>query len=334
MATARYSGDGLLPVARQALLHWDLRPRSIELVSTSENTVFKVLTESGVPYVLRIHRPGYHTLQELESEQLWTAALNDAGISAPVPVRSRRDRGYVTVPVPDGSATLNVGVTQWVDGELLHTIIEEGGDDALTTRFHQLGQIAGKIHNQACAWQLPPGFSRHSFDAEGLMGGAPFWGPFWELPEFDGGQRKLVLAARDAIYGVLAAKRDDHQSLTRTFSMIHADLHPHNVLVNGDRLHVIDFDDAGFGWHHYEFAVALSAYTDHPRYEVIRDEMLAGYRTEREFPDSEAALIPMFLLVRELVMLGWLLERPEIDRGNSIPRMIQRACVSAEAFLS
>ena len=80
MAKARYLGDGLLPVARQALAHWNIRPTAIELVSTSENTVFKVLTEPGKAYVLRIHRPGYHTLQELESEQLWTAALNNAGV--------------------------------------------------------------------------------------------------------------------------------------------------------------------------------------------------------------------------------------------------------------
>ncbi len=332
--TAKFAGDGLLPVAREALAHWDLRPTSIEHVSTSENTVFKVSTESGEPYVLRIHRPGYHTLQELESEQLWTTALNDAGVSAPVPVRTRDDRGYVTVPLPDGSATRNVGVTQWVDGKLLHAIIKESGEPMLTARFHQLGQIAGKIHNQACAWQLPPGFSRHSFDAEGLMGGEPFWGPFWELPEFDDSQRKLIIAARDAIYDVLVAKRNDQHSVARTFSMIHADLHPHNVLVNGDRLYVIDFDDAGFGWHHYEFAVALSAYTDHPRYEMIRDEMLAGYRTERAFSDSDAALLPMFLLVRELVILGWYFGRPEIGRGEHFPGMIQRACTSAEAFLS
>ena len=123
----------------------------------------------------------------------------------------------------------------------------------------------------------------------------------------------------------------DDEGFKRTFSMIHADLHPHNVLVEVDRLHVIDFDDAGFGWHHYEFAVALTSYTDHSDFEVIRDEMLAGYRTERAFPDSDAALLPMFLLVRELVILGWHLERPEYGRGE---RMIQRACSSAEAFLS
>jgi len=36
-----------------------------------------------------------------------------------------------------------------------------------------------------------------------------------------------------------------------------ADLPPGNLLVHKDQLAVIDFDDAGFGWHHYDLAVAL-----------------------------------------------------------------------------
>ena len=43
------------------------------------------------------------------------------------------------------------------------------------------------------------------------------------------------------------------------YSMIHADMHPGNVLVDGDRLTVIDFDDAAWGWHAYDIAVAPGA---------------------------------------------------------------------------
>jgi len=41
--------------------------------------VFRVDSEDGRAYALRVHRPGYHTLAELESEPHWTAALNEAG---------------------------------------------------------------------------------------------------------------------------------------------------------------------------------------------------------------------------------------------------------------
>ena len=42
------------------------------------------------------------------------------------------------------------------------------------------------------------------------------------------------------------------------YSVIHADMHPGNIVVDGDRLTVIDFDDAGFGWHQYDIATALT----------------------------------------------------------------------------
>ncbi len=39
--------------------------------------------------------------------------------------------------------------------------------------------------------------------------------------------------------------------------MIHADMHLDNVLKDGERLNVIDFDDAGYGWHAFDLAVGI-----------------------------------------------------------------------------
>ena len=66
----------LRAVAHLALREWDLEVTAVELISVSENTVFKVETQCGESLVLRVHRPGYHTLDELLSEQLWTARIS------------------------------------------------------------------------------------------------------------------------------------------------------------------------------------------------------------------------------------------------------------------
>ena len=107
---------------------------------------------------------------------------------------------------------------------------------------------------------------------------------------------------------------------------------PHNLLVNGDQLHVIDFDDAGFGWHQYEIAVALDAYRRPPHFEVARDALIAGYRSERPLSDAAIELLPMFLLIRSLALLGWLHERPEHNKGDRVRNLIQSACRQAEAL--
>ena len=179
----------LRAIAERALDEWDICAVELELISISENTVFRVDTNTGETYVLRIHRPGYHTLAELNSEQQWTAALKRAGIGVPLPRLTRDCRGYAIVPVPGSMETRHVGIVEWFEGVTLSSIMAQAPDEkALALHFDQLGRIAARIHNQACRWQIPQGFQRHAFDADGFVGDAPFWGPFWVLPELKAGR--------------------------------------------------------------------------------------------------------------------------------------------------
>ena len=54
----------LRALAVQALTEWELEDARIQPVGISENITFRV-DAVDKRYVLRIHRPGYHTLAEL-----------------------------------------------------------------------------------------------------------------------------------------------------------------------------------------------------------------------------------------------------------------------------
>ncbi len=70
--------------AVKALECFSIQPENIELIAHSENVTFRVAPrDSDTRYALRVHRPDYNTLDELESERKWTSALKDAGIAAP-----------------------------------------------------------------------------------------------------------------------------------------------------------------------------------------------------------------------------------------------------------
>ncbi len=58
--------DTLRAIAEQALDEWDIPAVQLELISISENTVFRVDTDADETYVLRIHRPGYHNARGTE----------------------------------------------------------------------------------------------------------------------------------------------------------------------------------------------------------------------------------------------------------------------------
>ena len=73
--TLRQGAIGLLD-------EWGLNPQTkIELLTISENATFRAEEpDTGRQIVLRVHRPGYHTQQEIESELAWIIALRREGI--------------------------------------------------------------------------------------------------------------------------------------------------------------------------------------------------------------------------------------------------------------
>lgn len=318
------------PAAREALKAFPIDPDGLELVSLSENVTFKVRDRTdGADYVLRLHRPGYHTSAELDSERIWTRALAEAGIAVPIPLPTRTGGDYVSVPVPALNQQRQAGMTRWIEGELLSEVLRGEPGPAVHERcFEQLGALEAAMHNQSAAWRPPPSFTRHAVDRDGLVGEAPFWGPFWDHPVFTPAERALVIATRDRIRGVM----DRMGREPAVYGMIHADLHHGNLLADGERLTVIDFDDCGFGWHVYDMAVALWHQQRSPRFAAIQAAFVRGYRTRRALSDETVAQIPMFLLVRGLAQIGWLLQRPEIDASDTLRAAADRVLAQCEAF--
>jgi len=305
-----YPDDIIRAVAERAIEQWDLGTARLELLSRSENVVFRIESDCGETSVLRVHRPGYHTLAELNSEQTWNAALRLAGISVPHSRRTRAGEYYAIVDVPGTAESRHVSVVDWFEGVTMFELIQAEADSGIqAAHFERLGRLIARMHNVTEQWKPPAWFERHALDADGLMGPAPFWGPFWESSMFTPSQRRTVLDARTVLHEKLSSLRKD----LKCYGMIHADLVSANVLINGDELHAIDFDDAGFSWFIFDLAVALTDYADDPHHDAFRDALLAGYQSERNLEDEWLELLPMLYLVRALSILGWAHERPEVD---------------------
>jgi len=279
--------------------------------------------------VLRLHRPWYHDIVALRSEHLWTRALVQAGIAAPEPLLTQSGESFAQVEVAATGERRWAGLARWVEGELLGDVVAREADGAANARhFKRLGAIMAAMHDQATGWAPPAGFRRHALDADGLMGPEPFWGPFWDHPIFSPAERDMLLGMRDRLHAALTR----YGKPTRTFSLIHADLHPRNVLIDKAHAAVIDFDDSGFGWHQYDLAVALVGYQDHPDFVRFRDACIAGYRSVRTISDADLALLPMFLLIRDMAQIGWFHQRPELPRAAVLPRLKARIRSKAASF--
>ena len=91
--------DQVAACARSALrLHGCHPGASAELLTVSENATFLVSDPGAGPSVLRVHRLGYHTEREIESELAWMDALRaEAGVRTPRVLPAADGRRVVTV---------------------------------------------------------------------------------------------------------------------------------------------------------------------------------------------------------------------------------------------
>ena len=294
------------PVAQRVLEAWRLAPARVEFVHVMENVTFRA-ERGGEKYVLRFHRPGYNTLEEMVSERRWLRALAAAGLNVPEGLPTPDGREFVAAEV-DGEERL-VGLARWVEGEPLDRVLASTDDVVrIEAYFEALGGLAAGVHNASSTWTPPPDFTRRAWDADGLVGESPLWGRFWEVPDFSAEECRILARARAHIRERLL----EYGTARETYGIIHADLHPGNVLVDGARTRLIDFDDAGFGWHVHELAVALFNNQTSPHFGAMQAALIRGYRSRRELADEDLELLPLFLLMRNLMVIGWMEQRPEM----------------------
>mgnify|MGYP000439299340 CR=1 FL=1 len=180
--------------------------------------------------------------------------------------------------------------------------------------FERLGCLLARFHTASDSWIQPDGFTRPAWDAAGLVGDTPLWGPFWQNPKLTPAEREITERLRERVSDALSGQ-------TLDYGLIHADAVRENVLIDGETLHLIDYDDGGFGYRLFDLATALVKNIDEPTYPALRDALLSGYRSERHI---ETDLLDLFLAIRAATYVGWIVPRlGEPRAAKSVPRLIE-----------
>lgn len=288
-------------VIDQALALWRFEGADCELVAERENRVFRV-DHAAETYALRLHRRGYRTNAELWSELDWMGALAEGGLAVPAPVRSEQGAFLhevegVQVDVLTWLAGAPVGKT----GEpLVHP--DRGG------LFRSIGREMARMHDLSDTWTLPVGFTRCAWDRDGLLGQAPVWDRFWDNPTLTEEDRALFMRLRDA-----ASSELQRLESGLDFGLIHADLVRENVMVDGDRLQFIDFDDCGFGFRLFDLATTLLKNMNEPDYPELRAALIDGYLSVR---DIDLKPLDLFILLRSASYVGWIIQRMKEEESD------------------
>lgn len=284
-------------VAELALEHYGFSPhRRLRMINLSENATYLV-EDSGTARtaILRVHRVDYHTRDAIESELDWLAALSaesDVVTSQVIPTTSGE---RVVMMEVDGTTRYAV---------LFHLVpgIEPDGSAIGASDFETLGAITARMHAHSRSWRQPPSFTRFSWDWHHALGDRPRWGR-WQ----DGigvGPDEIAVLSRAA--DLVRRRLDEYGTGPDRFGLVHADLRLANLLVDGDDVTVIDFDDCGFSWFMYDFGTAVSFVEHDPRLPEWQSAWLRGYRSVTPLGDEHEAMLPTFVMMRRLLLVAWM----------------------------
>lgn len=330
----------LTHLAVLALREWGVENCKPKLIKFRENAVFEVRSPKDTRAALRVHRQDYHDAEALRSELEWMLMLRNKGVIAPKPIAATSGETIVTLSTDELPGAWKVDMLSWLNGEALGAVGEPLGQDsnALSAIYDALGRELAKMHRLTSEWAPEKPIVRHAWDTDGLVGDTPLWGRFWELDALTPGHKSLFLNAREAIATDLEAygKRSDN------FGLIHADLVPENVLLadwdtrdgndspagtgKNPTIQVIDFDDAGFGWHMFDLVTAFHWLREEPAFDSIRDSLLSGYNAIKPLTSADIATIPLFSAARSLTYVGWIHTRSDSpEAGELLPIVLEIA---------
>jgi Ser/Thr protein kinase RdoA (MazF antagonist) len=273
------------------------------LLNLSENHTFRIDGPDGSRHVLRLHRPRYQSRASIGSELRWLEAITDE-TDLPVPR---------PIPGADGEIVQELAPERYAALFAFEAGAEPQPEADLVTLFSTLGRYAATLHAHIEHWPLPPDFVRPIWDAVGILEPTGLWGDWRGAPHVEGDTLDTLGALDAALRAHLAAYGTD----IGRFGLIHADMRLGNLLVDGERTVLLDFDDCGFGWYLYDLAASLSFIETSPQVPALIRAWIAGYMETRVLTEDDLRMIDAMILLRRMALLAWIGTHGETDLARA-----------------
>ncbi|AIQ54750.1 phosphotransferase enzyme family protein [Paenibacillus sp. FSL R7-0331] len=289
--------------AEQVISFYPVKEPVIEFIRHNENMTFKVTDAAGgKAYLLRIHHPRtaglsgtQHTLEGLKSEVYLLQELNRRkAIQVQEPVVNHAGE-YVTLYPSEEFGSCYATVLEWLEGAVL-----TGDEENIGRIAYTLGETFAELHNASGGQQLSgltrPVYGVQSIDSAieelkcGITGGV------YTQELYD-----IIVEVLDVIK-VQLTELDARQD---SWGIIHADVQPGNVIVQGATPHLIDFCLSGYGYYLFDVGSASTALKSE-----LRPAFLEGYSSRRDFTIDDIRYIEGQILMDVFISYAMFIRDP------------------------
>lgn len=289
------SMDGCLT---EILSQYDLGEYETESINHEFNSTFKVATDAGEKFALRINVNSNRTIGNLNAEIFWITSIQSVKVPKPV---LNREGSAVTYGWHEATSSRLASVLYtWLEGE-------EPGDEPTEEQLFALGAAMAKLHLESAGMVLPDGCELKNYTDV-------FWG---EKNLLTGPESGLTAEEQHKVAEVLAKVSTALVELRGDAQLqpIHADMHPWNVMWHEGELAVFDFDDSGLGLPIQDLMTSIY-YLDTPEQDAA---LLAGYASLAPVPKHTPEQRQLLLLQRRLLLLNYLLETSNPEHAEMVP---------------
>ncbi|MGZ5294816.1 MAG: phosphotransferase enzyme family protein [Actinomycetota bacterium] len=312
--------ESLRRVAEASLVAYDLDVADISLITNDWNGVFRVYLTDGSRRVVRVGLPGRRTRTQVDAEMGWLDALaRAASVSVPIPV-SARDGSFVIEATADGvDGSRLCAVFAWIEGEPIE-------DHLTAANLERAGEAAAHLHEHARTFPVPIGL------------------PAWDTP-FPYGEAVVLFDAEHAsslsdheVSVFLAVREATEAAIARLAEaepprMLHADLHEHNLFVDGDVVRVLDFDDSMPGWPAQDLSVIWFELAEQDNIEALMLALRRGYERVAAWPERVPGEIAVFAANRALHLANYVVQDHDPEYRARAPELVRAWARRAARFL-
>jgi Ser/Thr protein kinase RdoA (MazF antagonist) len=299
----------LRPIAEQALAGYDLLEPRLKLINHGFNTTFRVDTQDGQKYALRLNVNSRRSEANIRAEVAWLGALSkDTNLNVPTPQRTKTGANMQWLPSSDLGRDVPATLFSWLPGKDIDV-------NATPHNMREVGRAMAVLHRHAERWVMPEGCELPLVND--ILCGFP--------NRFEPSMHESMTKKRCELFQtVLEQSQETLDALfkTQTPIALHFDLHNWNLKWTRGRLYVFDFDDSMIGLRTQDISTSWYYLRTYKNSDELEAAMLEGYSEIATPPVPSSDALEALIAGRALLLLNDLLVIENAEERAYIPKFV------------